>query len=103
MKRTKKLIKFRQTLFWDVNPKKIDPKKNAQYIVERIMDFGTTEEVKWMVYFYDRRTLKKVVANPRRLMPISRNFWHLILGVKKSKSVSLQKYEHDIEKMKKPF
>lgn len=33
-------MRFRQSLFWDVDPKTIDPKKHAQYIIERILDFG---------------------------------------------------------------
>jgi len=33
-------MKFRQALFWDVNPAKIDPKKNARYVVERVLDLG---------------------------------------------------------------
>jgi hypothetical protein len=39
-------MKFRQTLFWDVNPKNIDTKKHSQYIIERILDLGNDKEVK---------------------------------------------------------
>ena len=33
-------MEFQQSLFWDVNPKNIDPQKNAQYVIERVFDFG---------------------------------------------------------------
>ncbi|GEM_PF-6176582 len=39
MKKRIKKIPFRQELFWDVDPKTIDPKRHARYIIERILDF----------------------------------------------------------------
>ena len=70
---------WRQELFWDVNPDKIDPKKNAQYIIERILDLGRDEEVRWMWNFYDRKFLKKVVEKSRSLRPRTKNLWNLVL------------------------
>ncbi len=104
-----KVMKFRQTLFWDVDPKKIDPKKHALYIIERIMDFGDIKEVKWMMNFYDKRTLKKVVTNPRRLRSMSKIFWYLMLGImlgiKKPKKITrpITKYERGMEKIRNCF
>jgi hypothetical protein len=59
-------MKFRQTLFWDVNPAKIDIKKNAKYVIERILDFGNDKEVKWMLKNYNKTELKRVINNSRR-------------------------------------
>ncbi|MFZ3074476.1 MAG: hypothetical protein WA093_05140 [Minisyncoccales bacterium] len=75
-----KTIKFRQSLFWDVNPKNIDPQKNTQYVIERILDFGTDLEVKWMWDCYDKALLKKIVDKSRCLMPETKNLWQLILA-----------------------
>ncbi len=72
-------MEFRQTLFWDVNPRKIDAKKNAQYIIERILDFGNDKEVKWLYHFYSKPLLKKVVAKSRSLRLETKNLWALIL------------------------
>ena len=72
-------MKFRQTLFWDTNPKKIDTKKNAQYVIERILDFGNDKEVRWLYNFYDKSLLKKVVSKSRSLMSETRNLWMLLL------------------------
>ncbi len=78
-KKQENSIEFRQTLFWDVNPKIIDAKKNAQYVIERILDFGNDEEVKWLYHFYDKSLLKNVVAKSRSLMPETKNLWMLLL------------------------
>jgi len=74
-----KTIKFRQSLFWDVDPKSIDPNKNAQYVIERILDFGNDKEVKWMWDYYDKKLLKKIVAKSRCMRPRTKNAWTIFL------------------------
>lgn len=71
-------MRFRPTLFWDVDPETIDVKKNARYIIERILDFGTDDEVRWMWQQYPRPLLSDVVKRSRDIRPISRNFWRLV-------------------------
>ena len=71
-------MKFRQSLFWDVNPKNIDVEKNAQYIIERILDFGDDKEVKWLWHFYNKKRLKKVVLKSRCLRPRTKKLWTLL-------------------------
>ena len=72
-------MRFRQELFWDTDPKTIDKKKNAEYIIERVLDFGKDEEVRWLRKFYKKSLIKKVVLNPRRLRPRTKNLWMLLL------------------------
>ncbi len=80
MKRTKKLkkkpkIRFRQSLFWDVDPKTIHPKRHARYIIERILDFGNDDEVRWMWRTYPRSFIRDVVKNSRVLHDPTRSLW----------------------------
>ncbi|MEI8174782.1 MAG: hypothetical protein WCG28_02420 [bacterium] len=72
-------MKFRQALFWDTDPNKIDTEKNAEYIIERILDLGHDDEVAWVKKFYDKSLIKKVIENPRRLMPETKTLWTLML------------------------
>lgn len=75
-----KPIKFRQTLFWDVDPKNIDPQKHAKYIIERILEFGKDNEVRWMFNYYPRELVKDRIRNSRGVLsPMSKNFWTLML------------------------
>ena len=76
--RNMKKMKFRQTLFWDVNPKKIDTKKNAQYIIERVADFGDDKEVKWIFNFYRKPLLRKIITKSRCLRPETKELWTLL-------------------------
>lgn len=73
-------MKFRQALFWDTRPKNINAEKNAQYIIERVADFGNDKEARWMLDFYDKRLLKKVISQSRCIRPRTRKLWTLLLS-----------------------
>lgn len=73
-------MKLRQTLFWDVDPDTIDLDKHARYVIERVLDFGTDEEVRWMFRQYPREKIAGVLKLPRStVMPKSRALWELVL------------------------
>lgn len=82
--RTKKVMAFRPSLFWDVDPKTIDPQKHARYVIERVLDFGTDNEVRWMWGFYPHSLLRDVVHTSRVLQPKSRALWTLMLPTRSS-------------------
>lgn len=62
------MIRFRPELFWDVDPKTLDPKKHARYIIERILDFGEIKELQWLVYQYPQSTIQSVIHEPRNVI-----------------------------------
>jgi hypothetical protein len=73
-------MKFRQALFWDTDPRKIDVKKHARYIIERVLEFGWPNEVGWIFKNYQKRTIKKVLGLPRvQLSPKSKALWSLMV------------------------
>ena len=72
-------MNFRQSLFWDTDPKRINVKKNASYIIERVLDFGTDQEVRWLRKAYNPKLIKKIVSNSRSLNPKTKNLWLLLL------------------------
>jgi len=72
-------IRFRQSLFWDVDPKTIDPKKHASYIIERILDFGFDPEVRWLTRFYSKKKIKDVLRRSRVLHKKTKSLWEKIL------------------------
>ena len=73
-------MKFRQSLFWDINPDKIDTKKNARYIIERVLEFGDINEVGWVLKHYPKNVIKKVMQLPRvQLSDKSKALWSLLI------------------------
>ena len=71
-------MKFRQELFWDVDPKTINPKKHARYVIERILDFGNDKEVSWMWKAYSHKLIRDVVINSRVLHKQTKALWNLL-------------------------
>lgn len=72
-------MEFRQALFWDTDPSKIDQEKNARYIIERVADFGHDDEVRWILKRYNRSFTRKVIEKSRCLMPRTKALWKLLL------------------------
>ncbi len=78
MKTGKPAIRFRRSLFWDVDPRSIDPRRHARYIIERILDLGDEEEVRWLARTYSRRMIRDTMARSRTLHEKSRSLWTLV-------------------------
>lgn len=73
----------RQSLFWDVDPETVDPKKHARYIIERILDFGTDKEVKWIWDTYPKTLIRDVAKKSRVLHAPTRALWQALTTVSK--------------------
>ncbi len=73
-------IPSRRSLFWDVNPATLDTKQHANYIIERILDYGTDEEVRWMYTTYPREAILDVIDRSRVLRPETRPLWKQLLA-----------------------
>ena len=66
-------------MFWDTNPRKININKNASYIIERVLEFGRDDEVRWLWKTYDKPAIRKVITKSRGLRPQTRSLWSLLL------------------------
>lgn len=71
-------FKPRPTLFWDVDPKTIDPQKHAKYIIKRIMSLGNDKEVQWMWKQYPKNLLREVAIHGRGVDKRAQVLWELL-------------------------
>ena len=77
---TKQPFVFRQSLFWDTDPKNIDTEKHARYIIERVLDFGNDKEVEWLFGNYSEALIQEVLYNSRSVLhKKSKALWSLML------------------------
>jgi hypothetical protein len=70
----KSILGLSKALFWDVDPKKIDPQKHAAYIIERVLTRGTWEEFKNILNYYDKDTINLIITNLRYLEKTTLSF-----------------------------
>ena len=70
----------RKSLFWDTDVKKLDAKKDARYIIERVLSFGRDADVRWVWRTYDESLLRQVVKDSRSLDAKTKILWTLLLN-----------------------
>ena len=64
-------------LFWDASPGNIHIRRNARYIIERVLEFGDNEAIAWLQRVYATRTILDVLDTSRAISDKSRNFWEI--------------------------
>jgi hypothetical protein len=79
-------------LFWDTDMKKIDFKKNAPYVIGRILEYGDLPHIKWMKKQYSRDEIEKVLVSARNLTQKSANFWADYFHIPKEKIRCLNRH-----------
>lgn len=89
--------------FWDVDPAGLDFKKNSEYIIARILEYGDPEAITWLFKTYNKKIIKNVLINKRSFSKKSANFWGKILEVDKSKIQCLKKSYQKIQKAHWPY
>jgi hypothetical protein len=64
-------------LFWDARLEDIHVRRNARYIIERILDMGNLESFDWLQRIYPVRKITEVLVSGRGLSRKSENFWRI--------------------------
>jgi hypothetical protein len=68
--------------FWDVDMDKIDYKKNARYVIEKIIERGTHDDFLSVLNFYGFEKVKELALQALWLSDISINFCCTLFKVK---------------------
>jgi len=69
-------------LFWDTDPAKIDIKSNQRYIIERVLEFGRIDALRWLQLTYPTKSIIETLLTTRKISVRSKNFWGVWFGVK---------------------
>jgi len=89
--------------FWEVDTKKLNPKKHPEYVIARILEYGRPDAIKWAVKNFDKKLIKKVISKSRELSPRSANFWGEIYKVNKKEILCLRKSFQKKQKIHWPY
>lgn len=68
-------------LFWDTRLSNIRIKRNARYIIERILEFGDMNALNWLQKVYSVQAIVDVLNLSRTISKKTRNFWIIWFGV----------------------
>ena len=68
---------FHKSLFWDVDPEKLDWERNKQFIIERVFMRGVTQEVRRVFEVYSNEEIKKAVLKSKTFDRKTANYFSL--------------------------
>jgi hypothetical protein len=68
--------------FWDVDMDKIDYKKHAAHVIQKVFDRGTLDDVISVLNFYKENKIKTVLLNSRYLMNNTMSFTCVLFNLK---------------------
>lgn len=76
-----KLKQLNKALFWDVNFEGLDYKKNADFIIERVLSFGDEKDYRILQKIYGLEKIKKAAVKLDYSDKKTINFWSLIFDI----------------------
>jgi hypothetical protein len=68
-------------LFWDTDPATLDPEKNKTYIIPRVMDYGSLEDVRNIFAYYGKDQMLAVLKDLPYLDKKTLSFCEVYFGV----------------------
>lgn len=83
---------FEKSLFWDVNPEKLDWKKNSRFIIERVMVRGGMKDVKVVMNLYTRAEIIDALKKSRDLDVVTHNFCSNYFNIPKAEMHAPSQY-----------
>lgn len=84
-------------LFWDVDQQKLHPEKHKQFIIERTLEKGREENIKWLFQNYQEAVVKEALKQSTNITRKTAWLWSKILNVPARKIACLKKpYHHKL-------
>lgn len=84
-----KIPKKMKWLFWSYDINSLDLKKDKDYIIVQILNYGTWKDIKWLFRIYSEKEIVKVIESPNRGLWFEKvlNFWLKIFDIKLKKNI----------------
>jgi hypothetical protein len=84
-----KIPKRMKWLFWSYDIESLNLKRDKDYIIPQVLNYGTWDDLKWLFKVYSREEIKEVIKHPRRGVWFRKvlNFWTKIFNIKLKKDV----------------
>ncbi|GAB4218620.1 MAG: hypothetical protein Fur009_0200 [Candidatus Microgenomates bacterium] len=98
-----KIPKYLYIYFWDVDVKKLDPKKHPYFIIARLLDKGNIKAVRWVRRNFSEEEIKETLKKYRDFSLKSAYFWSLIYKVDSSQIKCLQEPYRTMRKTLWPY
>ncbi len=75
--------KLSKKAFWDVDMKTMDSEKHAAYIIQKVFEFGSLQDMLFTHRYYGSKRIKDAFANCTFFLPDSAAFAAVIFDIEK--------------------
>ena len=87
-KNEKNLLK---PLFWDTDINKLDVLKYKQYTIERVLQFGRSEHLNWLLKNFSKNDVIETIRISNNIDRKTANFWSLLYKIPREEVRCFQK------------
>lgn len=70
-------------VFWEIDINSLDPQEYKKYTIERILQYGTIDHVKWMLDNFSNTDIIEAVKVSKNIDRRTANYWALYYGINK--------------------
>jgi len=82
---------FIQSLFWDVSLEQVDKTKHQRFIIERILNFGRPEHIRWLLQQFSEAAIISILKKSKIIDKKTANFWALHFNINRKKILCFNK------------
>ncbi len=74
-----------QPYFQEYNLEDLSTRRHANLIIQRTLEFGTWEEIRWLFRLYSKRRIQRFLREHgvRWLKPVTFNYWRKLLELRR--------------------
>ena len=76
---------------WDIDLKSLDLNKHKRYVIERVIQFGWPEQVRWLCKRYTGKEIAAVVRVSKNISRKTAAYWSLHLKIPRGKVLCLNR------------
>jgi len=76
-------------LFWDTDKNNLDISGHKRFIIERVLQFGMPNDIKWLLSIYSEKDIIDVVKKSKSIDKKTANFWAIHYGIDKDEVLCL--------------
>lgn len=89
--------------FWDVDAANLDPSKHAVYVINRLLDKGNVEAVRWVRRNFPEELIIETVKTRRDFSPWNAVFWARFYNISREEVRCLQEPYLTVRKQLWPY
>lgn len=103
MKPPTKIPETLYKFFWDVNPQKVNPAEKPYFVIQRLLDKGNIEAVRWVRENFSTADIAETFYKMRDFRAKVGYFWTLFLELDQSKVICIQPHYRQMREALWPY